>query len=173
VVSGKIRDTALKRELGDQSERAAALEKEASEANRRTADIMKAAAWRQLTEKQRQKFAEGLPSQPGKVVIAWIANDPEPQGFAAQIIGLLEKAHWQIAISARTYSVNLIWGVFVPTKFSAADSVEALRAAFAHAEIAAAHDDIPTESMSIGGGGGPDFATVLVGSRRPNLTQPP
>jgi hypothetical protein len=146
-------------------ERAAALEKEAADANLRTAEIMKATAWRQLLPEQQQKILEVLSKKPGKVVLAWIANDPESLGLAVQLSDLLAKAHWEVAGSARTYPSVLLWDIHIPATRGAEGATQSLRDAFTNANIHIVTDPLPQHAMEIGSGGAPGSATILVGCR--------
>jgi hypothetical protein len=40
-------------------------------------------------------------------------------------------------------------------------------------KLLGATDPLPPNAMSIGGGGGPDFAELLIGSKRPTFAEPP
>jgi hypothetical protein len=170
-----IKDQAdkLQARLAEQQARTAEASAEAAAAKERTAEIMKATAWRQLTPEQYQKLVAVLTATPGKAVLAWIANDPESQAFAAQISHALEAAHWKYTVSARTYPVNLLWGVWVPHSDDASQSVTALRRAFDAINIKPITDTPPNAMMQYGGDAEPNSAELLIGSKRPTVIQPP
>lgn len=159
---------------GVASAEAARANANAAMANQRAAEIMKAAAWRQLSAEQQRRFLTSLAHRSrGKVVLAWIANDPESLGLAVQLSELLTRAQWEIAAGSRTYPTQLVWGVSIPDSVDAADAVLALRAAFNDAQVQFSTADVPPHAMEFGTGGGPGFATVLIGSKRPAFSQPP
>jgi hypothetical protein len=146
----------------------------AAQANERAATIMKGAAWRQLTPDQQQKFSAAISAKPGKVALAWIANDPESLGLAAQLSALFTQARWQLSGEARTYSQNLLWDIWVPERAGAEEHTQILGNAFKAAGIHFITDSPPPHTMSSGSAGGPDFASLIIGSRQPGvLVQPP
>jgi hypothetical protein len=160
-------------------ERTASLEKEAAEANERAAVIMKETAWRQFTPKQISDLTSSLQTQSGKLVFAWIANDPESLSLALQFANLLASfpgKPWDMVNSAKVYPVNLVWGIRIPDVPAATPTVQILRDAFIHAGIAFSNEALPQEPMSFGASDPTVLAgraIVLFGSRRPTFTQPP
>jgi hypothetical protein len=153
------------------NERTAALEKEAALANERTAEVMKAAAWRQLDDRQKAMISAALAQRKGRVRIMWIANGPESLGLATQIDELFNREHWEVALSANTYSFNLLWDIWIPASPDPSTTA-LLRNAFTGAGLRITPDKLPPTSMAIGGGGA-DSATILIGSKRPTLGRTP
>jgi hypothetical protein len=150
--------------------RVALLEKEASDANQKAANIMKAAAWRQLDTGQQETLTKALLAKPDKVLISWVANDPESVALAAQLYSLFIAAKWTVQRSANTYPANLVWGIWVP---NGAGPVAEIREAFGNAGIQVVTDTPPNPSMTYGEGPAPGAATILIGSKRPTFSQPP
>jgi hypothetical protein len=151
----------------------AALEQKAAAANERTAEIMRAASWRELTLDQKLQLALylGTAQQPGRVQIAWIKDDLESQFFARQIAEILESAGWTVSRFARTYA-GLVWGIRIPGGQGAADR---LRAAFNHVGIPFTTESSAGATEAVGSHHAPIAGTaeILVGSRRPEFTQAP
>jgi hypothetical protein len=156
------------------NERAANLEKEAAAANERAASIMKATAWRAFLPDQVATLERELAKHPGKIILAWIANDSESLALAVQFSKVLETAHWQLDPSSRTYSTRLIWGITIPDS-GPVELVSALRSAFTAAHITFSTEAVPLPNMSFGsmGASDPEAVTILFGSKLPTFTQPP
>jgi len=123
--------------------------KAAGDANERAAEIMKATAWRQLQPPQVAQFAWSVRNKPGKVLLAWIANDSESLSLAIQISDILGKAHWEITSSSRTYPDRLIWGIHIADS-DKTDSAQLLRDALNAASVRFFTDDIPGPGMAFG-----------------------
>lgn len=155
------------------NERAANLEKEAAAANERAAEIMKATAWRQFQPDQVAELRQTLSAHPGKVIVAWIANDSESFALALQFLKILTDAKWEARTSARTYAGALLFGIWVPDTEGAKADTAVLRDALTKVGHAPATGKLPAESMSFTQAAGVDFATVLFGSKKPTFAQPP
>lgn len=155
-------------------ERAARLEKEAEAARLETAQIMKSTAWRQLQPQQAALLTAALRSVLGNVVLVWPANDPEAVALAVQFSEILHTSNWKFTFDARSFPTAVVWGIVVPD--SKAPETKVLRDALTSAGIPFSTGELPpNNSMSFGNAGtiGNNSAVLAIGSRRPNLAQPP
>lgn len=167
----EIKINAVREEASTENKK---LEKATADANERAAEIMKATAWRQFQPDQIEKLEDSLSKNPSKILLAWIANDAESLSLAVQFSKILEKARWQVEVSAKTFSTQLIWGIVIPPSPGASDATQLLRNAFVGANVPFSKDELPQENMSYGiSSAPPDFATILFGSKKPVLAQPP
>ena len=144
------------------NQRAADLEEEAASARFRAAEIMKSAAWRQLPEDQIAILQTALTANPGKVIVGWVANDSEALYLAIQVSNILNKAHWQVTPSARTYPTQIILGVIVPD--STSEDTQRLRTALKTANIHFFTTNLPQETMAFSIANAPsdkDTATIV------------
>lgn len=196
VVSGNLKEAALKREVAaagavaatakanaaTATERTAALETEAAQAKARAAALENEAAqarleqerlkaivaWRTLTPEALNTLTESLRKDPkGSVVLAYTANDPEALYVVIQLGKAFENATgWDLGLDARTYPDRLYWGIYLPGE---SDLVKHLRAAFTAANIPFSTDNIPDPPMRFGPPLTPDKALIFVGSKRPPI----
>jgi len=160
--------------------RAATLENEAAEANERTAEIMRAAAWRQFTPHQLDTIKNLLSQHSGKLLIGWVMNDTEATYLAIQFSTLFErddlKVKWDAAPWVRTFPEFVIWGIHIPDASGAQFTVDILRRAFSDAEIPFVAAPMPPwEGIGTGAADSElgKRALVFFGSKQPTFGHPP
>ncbi|MHB8624440.1 MAG: hypothetical protein ACYDBA_13975 [Sulfuricaulis sp.] len=174
VVTGKIRDAALRRELAAQgaiaaqaNARSAELEKETADARLETERIKEAVAWRILPSENASELEKVLAAKPGSVNLRYTDGDPEALYLAVQISQILTKAHWQIAPGAVKPSNVIVFGIGLPDATGV--DAQTLRKAFSEAKVAFATTPIPESGVSFNVSTIPGAPILMVGSKRPVL----
>jgi hypothetical protein len=163
VVSGNIKERALRRELASAgaaaetaranaaaaTERAKALEKEAEQARLEQEKLKAQLAWRVLPKKVTKTLENLLARTPSKINIQHVANDPEALYLAIQFSNIFGAAGWQVQMLSVTMAGTVVFGIFIPDNPS--EITATVRNAFNQANIGYSADKLPPPGFSFGG----------------------
>jgi hypothetical protein len=165
------RATVLETEAAQAKERGAALENEAAQARLEQEQLKAHLAWRAILPVEAAKLEKALSDHPGKINLQWTANDTEAQYLAIQIENIFAKAHWQTQILAISLTGAVAFGIRIPD--SSSPDTEIVRDAFRSAAIP--FTTTPPPPMQVGtmafGGTMKDAPLVFVGTK-PTLLLP-
>jgi hypothetical protein len=167
VVSGNVKETALKRDLASQNARAAELEIEAALARLETEKIKEVVAWRTIPPGSVSDLENVLAAKPGSVNLRYTDGDPEALFLAVQISRILAKANWQIAPGSLKPPNTLIIGIVLPDATGV--DAQTLRSAFSAAKIPFSTTPLPTAggTVSFSVTTIPGAPMLMVGSKAP------
>lgn len=166
VVSGNIKEAALKKDLSDATERTAVLETEAANAKLETERIKATVSWRTISPETASSLEKVLSTKPGSVNLRYTDGDPESLFLAIQISSVLAESKWQVAPGALKIGNSLIFGFALPDGENA--DGKTLREAFAAAKMPFSIQ-LPQSGMMSGFNISeiPGAPMLMVGSRAP------
>lgn len=147
-------------------ERAASLEKQAADARLKQEEMRQSLSWRALTPSASDALVAAL-NRPGKVVLAYTANDPEAISYASHFRQALTRAGWTVNAQAWSYPDRVLFGLFVPFK-AGSQNVGPLQSAFQAAGLAFSSEFVPAPVMMMGAinEATEEYALIFVGSKR-------